>query len=261
MTYAKKSLGQNFLNSPNIINRIIEAATLSKKDRVLEIGPGPGQLTFKIASFSEKVVAIEKDDQLADFLRKKIEENKIKNIEIINDDILKVNPQDYQDFKIIANLPYYISGQFLRIFLAHRHQNSFLMLQKEVAQRITAGPPNHSILSLSVQFYGQPKILFIVKANNFQPVPKIDSAFICISPNTDSINKTSEDGKYFFRTIKVAFSSKRKTLLNNLNNGFKIDKHEIEAILESLKINPRVRAQELNLNNYLELAKILENKK
>ncbi|MBI3631367.1 MAG: 16S rRNA (adenine(1518)-N(6)/adenine(1519)-N(6))-dimethyltransferase, partial [Candidatus Staskawiczbacteria bacterium] len=201
----------------------------------------------------KQVIAIEKDDELSGFLEKTIQKNNLKNIKIINNDILKVNPEDYQDFKIIANLPYYISGQFLRIFLAHRHQDSFLMLQKEVAQRIVAGPPNHSLLSLSVQFYSNPEILFIVKANNFHPIPKVDSAFIRLTPTTyDLIN---ED--YFFKTIKMAFASKRQTLLNNLKRGFQLNKNEIEKILESLNINPKKRAQELSLDDYIKLAKIL----
>ncbi|MBI3459251.1 16S rRNA (adenine(1518)-N(6)/adenine(1519)-N(6))-dimethyltransferase, partial [Candidatus Azambacteria bacterium] len=201
----------------------------------------------------KQVIAIEKDDELSGFLEKTIQKNNLKNIKIINNDILKVNPEDYQDFKIIANLPYYITGQFLRIFLAHRHQDSFLMLQKEVAQRIVAGPPNHSLLSLSVQFYGHPEILFIVQANNFHPIPKVDSAFIRLTPITyDPIN---ED--YFFKTIKMAFASKRQTLLNNLKRGFQLNKNEIEKILESLNINPQKRAQELSLDDYIKLAKIL----
>jgi len=255
----KKSLGQNFLNSPAIINRIIEIATLSKKDKILEIGPGQGQLTFKIAERVKQVVAIEKDDQLANYLKEKIKTEKIKNIEIINQDILKIDPQDYQDFKIITNLPYYISGQFLRVFLPHRKQDTFLMLQKEVAQRIIAGPPNNNILSLAVQFYGDPKILFFVKANNFKPAPKVDSAFIIISPKINKPEENDQIEDYFFQTVKASFSSKRQTLLNNLSRGFKINKDEIKKILESLEIDTNKRAQELSLIDYKQLANVIRN--
>lgn len=249
----KKRLGQHFLINQGIINKIIEIAELKKNDRILEIGPGQGQLTFQMAKIVKKIKAIEKDPELIKLIKEKTAAQKIKNIEILNADALKIDPQKYRDYKLIANLPYYISGQFLRKFIPHRRENSIIMLQKEVAQRITNKEPNHSILSLSVQIYGEPKILFYVKSGSFYPKPKIDSAVIKITPKkTEKINY-----ELFFKLIKAGFASKRQTLNNNLARGLKIKKEDIEKILQQTNINFSSRAQELKLKEWIKLTQVI----
>lgn len=249
----KKKFGQHFLINQGVINKIIETTDLKKNDQILEIGPGQGQLTFQIAKKVRKITAIEKDAELIELLKEKIINQKIKNIEILNADALKIDPKKYKNYKLIANLPYYITGQFLRIFMPHRHKNSILMLQKEVAQRIISKEPNHSILSLSIQIYGEPKILFSVKSGSFYPKPKIDSAVIKITPKkTEKINY-----ELFFKLLKAGFASKRQTLNNNLARKLKIKKEIIGKILHKAEINLSSRAQELKLEEWIKLTKII----
>lgn len=253
----KKHLGQHFLINQGIINKIIEAAELKKNDQILEIGAGQGQLTFQIAKNVKKITAIEKDPELIKSLREKITALKIKKIEILNADALKINPKKYKDYKLIANLPYYITGRFLRKFMSNRLKSTILMVQKEVAQRIVGKEPNHSILSLSVQIYGEPKILFYVKSGSFYPKPKVDSAVIKITPKkTKKINY-----EFFFKLIKAGFSSKRQKLINNFARGLKIKKEIIGKILQQTEINISKRAQELKLEEWLKLTKKFSEKK
>ncbi len=296
MIKAKKSLGQNFLKSSSILDRIISAANIEKNDIILEIGPGKGSLTKKLLEKSNKVIAIEKDDRLIEFLQKKfIDEIKNNKLTLIHDDILTINPKSLllggatpkllslfrnqvSKYKIVANIPYYITGKIIRKFLSSNFQPSqmILMIQKEVAQRITSPhlgvePPSEkkggkeSILSLSVKVYGEPKYIKTVSAKYFSPKPKVDSAILLINNISKEFFKDINEEK-FFDLIHQAFSSKRKTLVNNLvqnNNsaGAKYPqslKEEIIEILEKLNISSKIRAEDLSLQNWKDLYLKLE---
>ncbi len=257
-----RSKGQNFLVNENIYDDIVRAAEIKAGDTVLEIGPGLGFLTLKMAKLAKRVIAVELDDKLANYLQTGIDANGIKNVEIINEDILRFNLNEYlapeENYKIVANLPYNITSIFLRLFLsASRPPQSFvLMLQKEVAERIVATPPEMSLLALSVQYYGEPKIIREVKAGNFWPEPKVDSAVIKIDvkarPETAAAEQSAKD-KLFFRLAKVGFSAKRKMLKNNLAGGLKIDQKIINEILIKNKLNPQSRAEDLSLDDWRKL--------
>ena len=256
-------LGQHFLNNPEIVDKIIEASQIQPTDIVIEIGPGEGVLTEKICPLAHKVLAIELDHKLADTLEGKFSQQQ--NLEIIFDDILKVNlPQlladrNIQNYKIIANIPYYITSKIIRLFLETAHQPTelVLMIQKEVAQRIVAPVGKMSLLSTSVQYYAQAEILFDVTKENFNPPPKVDSSVIKISHIQK--NNPLED-KDFFRVVKAGFCARRKTLANNLANSFHLDKKQIEATLEKAGLSPNTRAQELSIENWQNLAVLFDKK-
>jgi 16S rRNA (adenine1518-N6/adenine1519-N6)-dimethyltransferase len=216
---ANKLLGQHFLTSQDIVLSIIHAAEITKKDIVLEVGPGRGVLTEHLAYIAKKVIAVEKDTELAELLRVQYADKK--NIEIITGDILRIDLSAHlpKKYKIVANLPYYITSHFLRIFLESTFQPSsmVLMVQWEVARRITAHPPDMNMLALSVQTYGVPKIIQKVSRSFFRPRPDVDSAIIKISEIGDSFftkNKISPEN--FFQLTRKAFSQKRKMLHNSI---------------------------------------------
>lgn len=257
-----RSKGQNFLVNEKIYDDIIKAADLSSKETILEIGPGLGFLTLKLAKKVKRVIAVELDDQLASYLQLGINAKDLDNVEIVNQDILKFNLgahiKSSENYKIVANLPYNITSIFLRLFLSSRHKpESFvLMLQKEVAERIVATAPDMSLLALSVQYYAEPVIIREVKAGNFWPEPKIDSAIIKISTKKQgnfSYEEQVIEDKLFFRLAKIGFSAKRKMLKNNLAGGLKIDQKIVSEIIEKNKFNPLTRAEDLSLEEWLKL--------
>lgn len=257
-----RSKGQNFLVNENIYNDIVRAAEINADDTVLEIGPGLGFLTLKMAKIAKRVIAVELDNKLADYLQTGIDANGIKNVEIVNEDILRFNLNNYlapeENYQIVANLPYNITSIFLRLFLSSpRPPKSFvLMLQKEVAERIVATPPEMSLLALSVQYYAEAKIIREVKAGNFWPEPKVDSAVIKITvkerPKMSEKEQLLKD-KLFFRLAKMGFSAKRKMLKNNLAGGLKIEQKIINEILIKKKFNPQLRAEDLSLEDWQKL--------
>ena len=262
---AKKSLGQNFLKDDAVLQRIVQNAKLSKDDVVVEIGPGQGVLTELLAKKCKKVIAIELDDRLVEFLQKKFENQK--NIEILHDDILKINlPKlvtDYElptaGYKVVANLPYYITSPIIRLFLETQYppKEMILMVQKEVAERICEKAGKMSILAVSVQYYAEPEYLFTVPKESFEPMPKVESAVIRITYNIEHETQNKEGTKKFFRIVRAGFSAKRKTLINNLSNGLKIDKKEIEEKLIVLGFSKNTRAQELGVEDWNKLDKML----
>ncbi len=260
-----RSKGQNFLVNEYIYDDIVKAAEIEDEDTVLEVGPGLGFLTLKLAKRAKRVIAVELDDKLADYLQTGIAAKGIDNVEIVNEDILRFNLNKHlkskEEYKIVANLPYNITSIFLRLFLSSpRPPKSFvLMLQKEVAERIVATPPNMSLLALSVQYYAEAKIIREVKAGNFWPEPKVDSAVIKIIVKERQIdspealeNQLTKD-KQFFRLAKIGFSAKRKMLKNNLAGGLKIDQKIVNEILIKNKFNPQLRAEDLSLDDWQKL--------
>lgn len=256
-----RSKGQNFLINEKIYDDIVAAANLQPDDTVLEVGPGLGFLTAKLAKKVKKVIAVELDDRLANYLQMGIDSQDLDNIQIVNEDILRFNLDNYvspsQDYKVVANLPYNITSIFLRQFLSMRHKPSslVLMLQKEVAERIIAEPPDMSLLAVSVQYYAEPVIIRTVKSGNFWPEPEVDSAIIRLSLRSRSYSQA--DDKVFFRIAKTAFSAKRKMMKNNLAAGLKIAPKAITDVLITEGFDPKARAEELSLDDWLRLVAAL----
>ena len=263
---ALKSLGQNFLIDEKVLNKIIKASELNKNDFVLEIGPGLKTLTNELVKKCKRVVAIEKDKKMTGLIK---EEGRPKatlanvafgfpsDLKIINDDILKINLNELinkhsenKKYKLISNIPYYITSPVIKLFLENSIQPELIVLlvQKEVAERICAGPEKLSVLALSVQIYGEPEIIGYVDKSAFYPEPKVDSAILRIK----NIKKNYSDEYYkqLFKIIKIGFSSKRKKLINNLSAGLQISKEDASQILSKAKINPNARAQELSLEEW-----------
>jgi 16S rRNA (adenine1518-N6/adenine1519-N6)-dimethyltransferase len=256
MTYrAKKSLGQNFLKSTKALSDIVIAGAISLDDIILEIGPGKGALTEKLLEKAGKVVAIEKDPELISLLSEKFaKEIGNKKLEIIEHDILDFNFKA-EKYKIIANIPYYITGAIIRKFLESDNQpeRMVLLVQKEVAKRIVAQDKKESILSISVKAYGKPVYVDTVKKRYFSPEPKVDSAILLIeniSKRLFSENNISE--KNFFELIKSGFAHKRKVLSSNLKSllGGRTPK-----CLETCEIKEKVRAEDLELKDWICLTK------
>ena len=276
---AKKSLGQNFLKSPAVVRKMVEVANLGvgplNTDVVLEIGPGKGALTQYLLEAGTKVVAVEKDADMMPILREKFAEQlKAEKLTLIHGDIsqketLKSIWYPGTIYKVIANIPYYITGEILRTFLETEHQPKSItvMVQKEVAQRIVARDGKESILSMSVKAYGEPKYVQKVPAMLFSPAPKVDSAVLHIANISKGFfkeyNITEEQ---FFTVLKQGFAQKRKKLTNNLNkllnkpsNKAKTAKpcFAVSSLLEQLGIEPNARAETLTLEQWGQLTKLL----
>ena len=246
MLRPKKSLGQNFLKSEKIAREIVEAGEVGLEDIVLEVGPGKGILTEELLKKAKKVIAVEKDEQLAELLRTKFcDSRKVSSLEVVSSDILKFNPTacnlQPNSYKLIANIPYYITSHFLRTFLESDNQPSLmvLMVQKEVAERIVG--IKESLLSISVKAYGRPEIIRKVPASYFSPAPKVDSAVLKISGISKNFFQDIGEKK-FFETAKKGFSQKRKMLINNL----KADKESFRAC----NIGEKARAEEVSLEQW-----------
>jgi len=214
----KKYLGQHFLKNKKILEEIARLAELSKKDIVLEIGPGHGELTEFLAQAADKVIAVEKDRELIPFLEEKFKNQK--NVKIISGDILKIRNLRVKNYKIVANIPYYITSRFLRTFLeanpptGGKPKLMVLMVQYEVAKRICAKPPEMNLLALSVQAYARPKFIRKVSRGNFSPPPEVDSAVIKILVKSRASNKTEK----MLELARRAFQQKRKMLRHSLKN-------------------------------------------
>jgi len=251
-TKPSKRLGQNFLTDKNILQKIIAASDIKKSDIILEVGPGTGILTAELAKKSNKVIAVEKDKKMVEALTEVLKD--FKNVEVISQDILKFDIN--KKYKVVANIPYYLTSALIRKFLEADNQPTgmILMIQKEVAQRICQTPPNMSLLSVSVQFYAKPEILFYVSKNSFWPAPKVDSAVIKITPKNDR-NKINPI--LFFKVVKAGFSSPRKQLAGNLSKGLKIKKEEVEKLLLQNNINPKQRAETLSVEDWKKLVNSL----
>ncbi len=250
-----RSKGQNFLIDESVYDKIVAGADIEKNDTVLEVGPGLGFLTLKLSQKAKKVLAVELDTKLFQFLQSLINAKNIKNIKIFNNDILRARGENFSrlgSYKIVSNLPYNISSIFLRKFLSlsNKAEVIVLLLQKEVAQRIVAQAPNMSLLSASVQFYAQAEILFEVGRDKFYPIPEVDSAVIRIKPQKNRL-KTYVEEKKFFSLLRIGFSAKRKMLKNNLSQGLRVDIKKIENVLQQNNLDIKVRAEELTIDNWL----------
>jgi 16S rRNA (adenine1518-N6/adenine1519-N6)-dimethyltransferase len=253
----KKSLGQNFLVDNSILTGIVEAASLTDSDEVLEVGPGLGDLTRLLASASKRVVGVEIDGRFIPILETRLVG--WQNVQIIQGNILDVVPGEiFQgNYKVVGNLPYYITGQLFRKFLSFEIKPSLLLftVQKEVAQRITAGPGKMSLLALIVQFYSKVKLVRTIKAGTFCPRPNVDSAIIRLDVFESSPLSTKDEAR-FIKLAKVGFSHKRKQLQKNLRQlGF--SNAELSSFLSRAGIDGTRRAESLSLEEWLLLYQTL----
>jgi len=265
----KQSLGQNFLYDEGLLARIVAAADLSSGDAVLEIGPGLGALTRQLAQVAGRVVAVELDDRLLPVLRYELEP--FANVEIIHGDILSFDPASQFDgpFVVVANVPYYITGAILRRLLEGRPRprRMVLTVQREVAERLTARPPDMSLLAVSVQYYGSVRLVGAVKAGAFWPRPEVDSAVIRVDVEerfwgggAGEQGRKGEEEAAFFRVVRAGFSEKRKQFKNNLRH-LGLSDEAIAAALESAEIDGRRRAETVSVGEWEKLVETLNRAK
>ncbi len=253
---AKKSLGQNFLTSIPARIAIVNAGNLTSGDTVLEIGPGRGFLTQGLLETGANVVALEKDRELLPVLTEQF--SNYKNFTLIEGDALEFDPSTFHlppsTYKLIANIPYYITGAILSRYLSHIHQPTqmVVLVQQEVAERVVARDNKESILSLAVKVYGEPKIVYRVKRGSFNPIPNVDSAVLSINniSRKNFINTTHEEN--FFKVLKAGFSHKRKFLVSNLKE--KIPETNWQELFIKNNINEKVRAEDVPLRIWLTLS-------
>ena len=283
---ADKNLGQNFLVEESVVNRIAKAAELTPEDTVLEIGPGIGTLTQALAMTGASVVSVELDKRLIPVLQETV--GAYKNVRIVQGDILKVNIPEIiaevkadqktagatgkvaeaesemkqsDTFKVCANLPYYITTPIIMYLLEQKLplERLVVMVQKEVAERMTAGPGGreYGAISVAMQYYTEPKIAFIVKAGSFLPAPKVDSAvLVCKRRSTPPVDVPDE--KTFFKVVAAAFSVRRKMLNNSLKNMGGLNGEQVKAWLDRAGIDGRRRAETLSLEEFAMLARTWE---
>lgn len=263
----KKSLGQNFLINEGVYKKIVAALEIKKSDTIVEVGPGLGTLTGYLAESGIKIVAIEKDREFDAYLKKKFSDRK--NVKIIEGDILKFNPRNYElqttNYKLVGNIPYYLTSHLIRTVFEEwpRPERIVLMLQKEVAQRIVAKPPDMSLLAVSVQYYSKPEIISRVSRHSFYPAPEVDSAIIKLvsSEQFTAYSDNAENCKLktvnFFKVVRAGFAGKRKQLINNLSRDLKISKQEIQQKLSVADINPQRRAETLTIEEWQKITNSL----
>lgn len=259
MVAPKKSLGQHWLRDREVLAHIADCAEITDSDTVLEIGPGLGTLTSELLRRSQKVVAVEFDEDLA---RKLPGQFPGKNLEVTNSDILSFDlcglPAGY---KVVANVPYYITSKIVQLLMTADNKPSVavLLVQKEVAQRLAAKPGDMSILAVSAQVFADVTLGDIVPAELFTPPPKVDSQVVILKTCADSLF-TDVSEKDFFRVVKAGFSAKRKKLRSSLSGGLAISKEEAAELLQAASINPDARAESLAIDDWLRLAAVRYNK-
>jgi len=263
----KKSLGQNFLVDQNILSKIVAAAELTDHSGVLEIGPGIGALTQKLAESAGKVVAVEIDDRLLPILRELFEDQA--NVEIVHGDILKLDLRglisqkfaDCSSLHVVANLPYYVTTPIIMKLLEEQHalQNMVVMIQREVAERMAAEPggKEYGSLSIAVQYYCIPELVTIVPHTVFIPRPNVDSAVIRLNIRREPPVQVADE-PFFFQVIKASFAHRRKTIYNNLAAFFpKRDKAQLTSVLETAGIEGSRRAETVSISEFASLANAL----
>src|SRR3989344_4384045 len=256
--YKKKSLGQHFLHNRHYLKMVADAASIKKGEAVLEIGPGEGALTEKLLGYRCKVIAIEKDSRLIPILQEKFKkEIESGQLTLVEKDALEFEPSDYSlqpnTYKLIGNIPYYITGALFKKFLSGKVQPQTLvfLIQKEVAERI-ARSTKESILSLSIKAYGTPKYIKTVPAGAFAPPPKVDSTILLVSSISRKNFKNAAHEARFFELLREGFAQKRKLLANNVK---KLLGPDYSAILQNTRIDPKARAEDVPLAAWLALSR------
>jgi len=266
-----KKYGQNYLITDAPIKKMIDVAELKKTDTVIEIGPGFGVLTFALVEEVNRVIAFEIERKLEGYW----DDNKTDNLDIVWGNALKeltaCSLQLTAGYKVVANIPYQITSNLLRVLLEseNKPESITMMVQKEVAERICAKPGDMSVLAVSVQYYGEPKIITKVSKGNFWPSPKVDSAVLHISTLALEQQSTREFDDGFFKVVKAGFTNKRKQLWRNLSEGLKLparnastsvaggDREEIKKILVEVVGDEKIRAEELSVENWKEITKMI----
>lgn len=245
----KKGFGQNFLTSENALQKIVQAAGVSGEDCVVEVGPGLGVLTIKLAEKAKKVTAVELDKSIAEILNSKLKP--YKNVEIKNLNALDFNPP-YEKYKLVANIPYYITSPLISHFLKNRNrpEKIVLLIQNEVAEKICAKEGKLNVLAIHVQIFGTPKIIAKVKSNSFYPEPKVDSAILSVDVY-DKPKVPEEKIDNFLKIVHAGFSHRRKTIINALFKKLDYDKSEIEDVLNKCNVQLSSRAQHLKIEDWL----------
>lgn len=262
----RKSLGQNFLVDQRALERIVEAAELGPGDIVLEIGPGLGTLTRCLAAGAGWVVAIELDQRLVEVLKQTLAD--LPNVDIIHGDILELNPADLLErqmasfqYKVVANLPYYITSAVLRHLLTAKVRPKLMIVtvQLEVARRITAEPGDMSLLAVSVQFYGRPRIVARIKASAFYPSPQVDSAVIRIDLDGRPVVEV-DDADSFFKVVRAGFAQRRKQLRNALAAELALPASEVAQALSRAGVDPKRRAQTLGIEEWAKVCNEMQSR-
>jgi len=258
--WANKGLGQNFLLSDGVFEKILAAADLHSSDTVIEVGPGTGFLTERLIERVKKVIAVEYDAGMVRLLRERFADTK--NLEIIHSDILKFWIQKSgvrsKRYKVVANIPYYITSPLIRLFLQSDCPPSLMvvLVQKEVAEKIV-GRDDRSVLMLETQLFGKPTIVDTVPAGAFYPAPTVDSAILKIEPHAKPL-ASSAILDTALRLIKFGYNQRRKKLTNALETGLRLDMTVIRGLMTKAKIDLGCRAEELEIGDWLMLAKALE---
>ncbi len=257
----KKSLGQNFLVDEAALARITAAADLTAADTVLEIGPGLGSLTRHLAAAARRVVAVELDEAMLPALRHTLQS--YANVEIVHSDILKYALTASQSglppgYKVVANIPYYITSALVRHLLEADVRPSLIVLtvQREVADRICASPGDMSLLAVSVQFYCAPRLVARIPAGAFYPPPEVDSAVLKLDVFTQPAVAVA-DTEHFFQVVRAGFSQKRKQLRNSVSAGLRLESRYVDELLMRAGIDPKRRAETLTLEEWGALAKVV----
>ncbi len=267
--YARKSLGQHWLHDEASLDAMVQAGAITPDDTVVEVGPGLGTLTVKLLEAAKKVIAIELDDELAHGLKGRVEAlglpESIKNdvdsrLEVVRANILEYDfSQITPNYKVVANIPYYLTSNLIRTLLEAKNPPSImaLLVQKEVAERIVAKPGQMSILAVSVQFYAQAEALDLVPAALFTPPPKVDSQIIKLTRRQEPLFP-DVDTKQFFKVVKAGFSEKRKKLRSSLSGALHLEKSVVDSLLIRAEISPEARAQELTLEQWYQLYRVIK---
>ena len=255
----KKSMGQYFLVSESFLQRIIQTANLNKQDIVIEVGPGLGTLTRKLAYHSKQVIAFEKDEELAPILKDIL--GSLNNVKTIYADALDIKIESYlpanKSYKMVSNLPFYAGKPIIQKFLEQSHppKEMVLLLQKEVAETICAKPPKMSLLSVAVQLYAKPEYITTIPRGAFWPQPGVKSAVIKITTNPEQLKVNKS---VFFKIVRAGFAHPRKQLINNLSAKFGLKKQDAEKWLNRASIDPSRRAQTLSVEEWVTLTQQLK---
>jgi 16S rRNA (adenine1518-N6/adenine1519-N6)-dimethyltransferase len=253
----KDYLGQNFLIDEDVLSEIVKIAGLKSSDVILEVGPGLGVLTGELVRDVKEVWAVEKDPKLASLLKTEFAGSK--KLKIVNEDILRfhVARNILSDYKVVANIPYYLTSKLLQLFLEQPKPPSMmvLMVQKEVGERVIANTGDLSILGISVQIYADVEIAASVSKNSFWPVPEVDSVVLKVTPK-DKYPQI-KDKKQFFRILKIAFAGKRKQIQNSLAHGLQISKEDVGKLLNKAKIEVSARPQDVSIDQWISLYKVI----
>lgn len=255
--WAKKRLGQNFLVDEKVFDQIIGAADLKSPDNIVEVGPGTGFLTERLIGKVKSVTAVEKDRDMVRILEDRFKG--VKNLELLHSDILKIKDEELKikNYKVVANIPYYITSPLLKHFLQsdHRPELMVLLVQKEVAEKI-CGITGKSLITIETQLFGEPEIVGFVSPKAFYPAPKVESAILRIKVHPKPLI-SDDQMKDFMRLVKFGYSQKRKKLSNTLGAGLRVKSSEMAEILRGAGIDPDLRAEHLGIEEWKRLGKVL----